>query len=114
MFKGQILTVLLISLSIIFAISRNWIGLAIMKSKFVVLFGLLWGAVLASVLTDGYVKNAKAETTEYVVLDPVTGIAIFGYDPVSYFIEQQAVIGQLNHEVSWKGAQWNFCQRCQC
>jgi YHS domain-containing protein len=36
------------------------------------------------------------------------GIAIKGYDPVSYFTVQKAIAGDPAITFSWKGAQWQF------
>ncbi len=36
------------------------------------------------------------------------GVALGGYDAVSYFIESQAVKGDKAHGVEWKGAMWLF------
>jgi hypothetical protein len=36
------------------------------------------------------------------------GIAIKGYDPVSYFTEKRALKGKAEYEFLWKGAKWRF------
>jgi hypothetical protein len=46
--------------------------------------------------------------TERVVSDPATGIALFGYDPVAYFTEGEAVQGRRDFEAEWNGAAWRF------
>ncbi|MEM8794308.1 MAG: YHS domain-containing (seleno)protein [Pseudomonadota bacterium] len=51
---------------------------------------------------------SRAVTTEVVVVDPTTGVAIYGFDPVMFFIEQNAVKGQPDFEVEWEGAHWQF------
>jgi YHS domain-containing protein len=43
-----------------------------------------------------------------VVTDPLTGVAIEGYDAVSYFIEAQPVAGKREHEYVWQGVSWYF------
>lgn len=36
------------------------------------------------------------------------GIAINGYDPVAYFIENEAIAGKPEHSHQWLGATWYF------
>ena len=40
--------------------------------------------------------------------DPVTGLAIGGYDPVSYFISNDARRGRESHELDHGGVAWRF------
>ncbi|MCR9057531.1 MAG: twin-arginine translocation pathway signal protein [Rhodobacteraceae bacterium] len=42
------------------------------------------------------------------VPDPITGYAIGGNDPVSYFVDGQPRKGDRRHELSWGGAEWVF------
>jgi YHS domain-containing protein len=43
-----------------------------------------------------------------VVSNPLTGIAIDGFDPVSYFTDGQPVQGVSDYEVDWAGVPWYF------
>ena len=43
-----------------------------------------------------------------IVTDPLTGVAIDGYDPVSYFIEVEPQIGKPDFEYVWQGVSWYF------
>ena len=43
-----------------------------------------------------------------VVVDPLTGVAIEGYDPVSYFIDTEPRQGRPDYEYIWGGASWYF------
>jgi YHS domain-containing protein len=43
-----------------------------------------------------------------IVTDPLSGVAIDGYDPVSYFIEQEPVQGKPDFEYVWGGVSWYF------
>lgn len=43
-----------------------------------------------------------------IVTDPLTGIAIDGYDPVSYFIEAEPQPGLAAYEYVWGGVPWYF------
>jgi len=51
---------------------------------------------------------AFAATTEWVVTNPRTGIAIEGFDPVAYFIEDAAMLGRPDFEFRYRGASWRF------
>ena len=49
-----------------------------------------------------------AATTERVVVDWHTGLAIDGYDPVAYFVEGVAEPGKEGFEYAHAGAVWRF------
>jgi hypothetical protein len=51
---------------------------------------------------------AVAATTERVVVDRVTGLAIGGHDPVGYFLAGRPTLGRPEHEARWGGAPWRF------
>ena len=51
---------------------------------------------------------AFASTTERVVVNRFSGLAIEGFDPVAYFIQKQAVVGLPDYEASQAGAVWRF------
>ncbi|MFM9843921.1 MAG: YHS domain-containing (seleno)protein [Dongiaceae bacterium] len=51
---------------------------------------------------------AQAATTERVVVNRYSGLAIEGFDPVAYFTESQAVQGLPDFEASEAGAVWRF------
>lgn len=42
------------------------------------------------------------------VVDPLTGVAMFGFDPISYFTEGQPKLGSRDHELEWQGVTWRF------
>jgi hypothetical protein len=42
------------------------------------------------------------------VTDPLTGVAIEGYDPVSYFIDREPRLGLPDFEYVWSGVSWYF------
>jgi hypothetical protein len=52
--------------------------------------------------------EAEAATTERVVVNRYTGLAIEGFDPVAYFVDDRPVIGVAEFEVSEAGAVWRF------
>jgi hypothetical protein len=51
---------------------------------------------------------ARAATTERVVVNRFSGLAIEGFDPVAYFIDNQPVMGSPDFEASQAGAVWRF------
>jgi hypothetical protein len=53
-------------------------------------------------------SNAAATTNELVVADPRAGIALFGVDPVSYFLEGSARAGSEAYELQFGGLTWRF------
>ncbi len=65
--------------------------------------------LLAMVLVSGSAGwGARAATTERVVADRFTGLAIDGTDPVAYFTEGQAMVGRPDVEASEAGVVWRF------
>ena len=70
---------------------------------------LLFG-MLASVLAvfGMFIVQPRAATTERIVTDYHTGLAISGFDPVGYFINSNAVAGRAEFEVRYAGATWRF------
>jgi YHS domain-containing protein len=66
-------------------------------------------ALLATLSVQPFlVLAARAVTTERVVVNRFTGLAIEGFDPVAYFVDARAVIGQEDFEASKTGAVWRF------
>jgi len=51
---------------------------------------------------------ARAATTERVVVNRFSGLAIEGYDPVAYFVDSRAEQGLPGFEASEAGAVWRF------
>lgn len=52
--------------------------------------------------------GSRAATTERIVVDRITGLAIGGADPVAYFTERRMAIGRADIEASQGGAVWRF------
>jgi hypothetical protein len=42
------------------------------------------------------------------VVDPRTGAALFGFDPVAYFIDGKAIAGEERLSLLWGGMKWRF------
>ncbi len=51
---------------------------------------------------------ARATTSERLVTNRYSGLAIEGYDPVAYFTDERAVRGLPDHEAAEAGAVWRF------
>ena len=51
---------------------------------------------------------AGAATTERLVVDRHTGLALYGYDPVAYFTDAKPLVGRPEFELSFAGAVWRF------
>jgi YHS domain-containing protein len=66
-----------------------------------VMLGLLF-ASLAFAPTRG------AVTTELVVADRIAGIALYGFDPVAYFLDGKALAGSKAYELNFGGLSWRF------
>lgn len=49
-----------------------------------------------------------AATTERVVSDPNSGLAISGFDPVAYFTDAAPKPGQADYELRFAGVIWRF------
>jgi hypothetical protein len=56
----------------------------------------------------GLVPSARAATTERVVANRYSGLAIEGYDPVAYFVDGQPMLGLPEFEASEAGVVWRF------
>lgn len=74
---------------------------------------MLSGRVLTGLLAVWFVVTcaafaAKAATTERYVTDPRTGVALYGYDPVAYFIDRTAKAGDEAYEYRFAGVTWRF------
>jgi hypothetical protein len=73
------------------------------------LIALLAGLGGVAVAAQGCLAVAsQAATTERVVVNRFTGLAIEGFDPVAYFVDAQAEVGLEDFEASQAGAVWRF------
>jgi YHS domain-containing protein len=69
--------------------------------------------ILAGLLAGWFVLTcaafaAKAATSERIVMDPRSGLALYGYDPVAYFIDGEARRGADGYEAKFAGLIWRF------
>ena len=65
-------------------------------------------AVLAVVAMTAISTVVPAATTEQIVVDRRSGLAIHGFDPVAYFTDDTALLGRNELELSYAGAIWRF------
>lgn len=54
-------------------------------------------------------RIGQAATTELVVADRYSGLALYGYDPVAYFTDRAAKAGRGGIELNYRGVAWRFC-----
>jgi YHS domain-containing protein len=69
--------------------------------------------ILAGLLAVWFVTTviafaAKAATTERIVNDPRSGLALYGFDAVAYFIDGTARTGTGTYEFRFAGLTWRF------
>jgi len=65
-------------------------------------------AVAACLAVATYRPQVLAATTEWIVTNPRTGLAIDGFDPVSYFLDAAAAPGRAEFEFTYRGVVWRF------
>jgi YHS domain-containing protein len=51
---------------------------------------------------------AEVVSAARVVVDPRTGLALYGFDPVGYFTDGKPVMGRAELELPFAGATWRF------
>src|SRR6267154_4403152 len=71
-------------------------------------FFALWDGLLSLGAPAWLPIPAEASTTERVVVNRYTGLAIEGFDPVAYFADARAMVGLPDFEASEAGAVWRF------
>jgi YHS domain-containing protein len=59
-------------------------------------------------LTTALAVPLGATTTQYIVVDRHSGIALSGYDPVAYFTDGEALLGRATFELAYAGTVWRF------
>lgn len=69
---------------------------------------ILLAGALALAVTAGLSLSSGAATTERVVTDRLTGLALAGFDPVAYFTDAQALVGREELELPLAGTIWRF------
>ncbi len=64
--------------------------------------------LLPALLLAAAAGLARGAPTEQVVTDLHTGLAIDGFDPVAYFIDQAAEVGRADFELRYREVVWRF------
>jgi hypothetical protein len=72
------------------------------------LIALLATLVSAAVLATVSATPGSAATSERVVTDRLSGLAIRGFDPVAYFTDGEPKLGLPEYELSQGGVVWQF------
>jgi hypothetical protein len=65
-------------------------------------------ALLAGFCAAFFDFAAHATTTERIVANRYSGLAIDGFDPVAYFVDREPVLGLPDFEAWQGGAVWRF------
>src|SRR5438876_11832595 len=69
--------------------------------------GIAFFLLLASLGSQAFTQfAARAATTERVVVNRYSGVAIEGFDPVAYFVDAGPLAGRPEFEPSDRGAVW--------
>lgn len=66
------------------------------------------GLFALAVLFPALVVSVHAATTERIVADRHTGLAISGFDPVAYFTDAVPRMGVADYELAASGVTWRF------
>ena len=61
-----------------------------------------------TVMAAGFPPAPRAATTERIVVDRHTGLALYGVDPVAYFTDNRMIVGRAEFEYRHAGATWRF------
>jgi YHS domain-containing protein len=69
---------------------------------------ILAGLLAVWFVTTFIAFSGKASTSERIVNDPRSGVALYGYDPVAYFIDMSARPGAAEYEFRFAGLTWRF------
>lgn len=63
---------------------------------------------LSAILVSAAPLSSQAATTERIVTNRFTGLAIEGFDPVAYFVDGRPLRGLPDFEAALSGAVWRF------
>ena len=72
------------------------------------MIGAVLSLMLGTALAGSHLAALRATTTERVVVDRHTGLALYGVDPVAYFTDGKPVPGRAEFEYRYAGAIWRF------
>jgi hypothetical protein len=65
-------------------------------------------ALLLALVQVAPTPALSASLVNTIVTDPLTGVALEGYDPVTYFIGSEPQLGSADNEATWEGVTWHF------
>lgn len=72
-------------------------------------FKILKNTVIHSLFLAGFCAASSAHAVETVYwVDNQSGVAMAGYDPISYFLRGEGGFGDYHYEYYWSGAVWRF------
>jgi YHS domain-containing protein len=66
-------------------------------------------ALFLCLALTGWSGPARAVTSDLVVSDLNTGLALYGFDPVAFFVDHAARRGSAAFEFDRAGSVWRFC-----
>lgn len=69
---------------------------------------LRYGGTLTLLIAFCALDPSKALTKDSFWADPATGLAIGGFDPVSFFTQRHPLPGSDEYEYVWNGVSWRF------
>ncbi len=69
---------------------------------------LAWLCVAAPTLAPTAQAAPPAPLDQRFMVDPLTGFALSGYDPMTYFLLDAPLQGVKDHETRWAGVAWRF------
>ena len=72
------------------------------------MIGAVLSLIFGTALAGSHLGRLRATTTERVVIDRHTGLALYGVDPVAYFTDGKPVPGRAEFEYRHDGAIWRF------
>jgi hypothetical protein len=78
------------------------------KSRWLAISAAFVGAFVVSGVLGLAPTAIGAPTSEVVVVNRHTGLAIDGFDPVAYFVDDAAKTGRAELEFQFAGATWRF------
>lgn len=79
---------------------------SLLRSRLPITHWALAAAVCLSVWAG--IQAPSASQSDRLVVNPASGLAISGFDPVAYFTQGKAVLGRPDLELTQNGAVWRF------
>jgi YHS domain-containing protein len=79
-----------------------------MRQKRKKILTIAWLLVLAALVLAPVHPTLAAALVGRIVADPLTGVAIEGFDPVSYFTDAEPRPGMPEFSAEWGGVPWYF------